>query len=567
MTIICTKYLEYAVPYNFNPHRHVKIWLSKDKDVFLNLENQIRLVKMRDINPDDEINLIYDGHLLSPKALEDLNAFCTRYNIVPKNIHTDVFPLCQTDKERQLIEIYKDEMAHLDKGGNVAVGSDILRWLKPVYELGTYSDFDVHVDTSTLPKTISVEKAVLLNIGSCKVNIHNETILINNDRIAVVHSEDALADIEKIQQAICDNCSKQPSSGTNFIEQYLTSSEEQLSQIIKPQDAALQMILDPNYKILRKLEKLSRGKTQLEVRKEIIDSTANNLIFSKLTLSNKEKSFSGLSEKKIITEAAELLIDTNFIAQIFSAPKKPTLSTKPLSPQEKVTKARKEYRMAMLKNSVMQTSGPGAVQSLFKLYYDKERIDVEVAPFSFSKYDLTDAFNSENSAPMHVTQNDLNSKLQVSEIGKCNDLSWLEEGQNAIANREQTIRKVQSLAHTLPKKISAHITKIENQLQGCFSFYRNRERYAKINALKEILAQFKENGFNALEFSQQIQNYRSKDIFASIGKSKTKELIDEIIHFTQLALDNNITTKNGIVIVVIPDSEKQYTHMKSGPAV
>ncbi|MDP3267857.1 MAG: glycosyltransferase family 88 protein [Legionella sp.] len=555
------------MPYNFNPHRHVKIWLSKDKDVFLNLENQIRLVKMRDINPDDEINLIYDGHLLSPKALEDLNAFCTRYNIVPKNIHTDVFPLCQTDKERQLIEIYKDEMAHLDKGGNVAVGSDILRWLKPVYELGTYSDFDVHVDTSTLPKTISVEKPILLNIGSSIFNIHTDTILINNDRIAVVHSEDALAHIEKIQQAICDNCSKQQSSGTNFIEQYLTNSEKQLSQIIKPQDAALQMILDPNYKILRKLEKLSRGKTQREVRKEIIDSTANNLTFSKLTLTDKEKSFSGLSDKIIISEAAELLIDTNFMAQIFSAPKKRNSSIKPLSPQEKVTKARKEYRMAMLKNSVIQTSGPGAVQSLFKLYYDKERIDVEVAPFSFSKYDLTNAFNSENSAPLHVTQNDLNSKLQVSEIGKCNDLSWLEEGQNAIANREQTIRKVQSLAHTLPKRISAHITKIENQLQGCFSFYRNRERYAKINALKEILAQFKENGFNALEFSQQIQNYRSKDIFASIGKSKTKELIDEIMHFTQLALDNNITTKNGIVIVVIPDSEKQYTHMKSGPAV
>jgi glucosyltransferase Lgt1/2/3 len=49
--------------YSFAPHRHVKIWLSKDSDIFLNLENQIRLVKMRDINPKDTINFIYDSRL------------------------------------------------------------------------------------------------------------------------------------------------------------------------------------------------------------------------------------------------------------------------------------------------------------------------------------------------------------------------------------------------------------------------------------------------------------------------------------------------------------------------
>lgn len=549
------------MPYNFNPHRHVKIWLSKDKNTFLNLENQIRLVKMRDINPNDEINFIYDAKLLSPKALADLNSFCARYNIIAKNIHQDVFPLCQTEKERQLIEIYNDEMSHLEEGGNVAVGSDILRWLKPVYELGTYTDFDVHVDTSKLPEIISVEKPVLINIGSCEVTLHNEAILLNNDRVAVVHSQDALPSIEKIQQAIYNNCSRQPISENNFIHQYLLTSEENLGKILTPQLAAYQLVFDPNTKILKKLAELSRGKTGREVRKEILDSTANNLIFSKHTLKNQKKLFSGLTEKEIIKDAAEILENSNLLATLFSE------NNITLSPQEKVTQERAQYRMTMLKHSVIQTSGPRALHAIFGLYYNIKTVDTEVAPFAFSHYGLADAFKSDNSFGIHSTRHDVMTKLQEVEVGKCNDLSWLQEGQNATAKREQKMIQVQSLFRDIPQKINAHIQKIENQLNGCLGFYRNRERHAKIDALRKTLNHFGEGGFDIQSFNAAIENYQSKDISASIGKSKTKELIDELKHFVQLALDNNLTTKKGVVIILAPASDKQDKRAKNGPAV
>lgn len=113
--------------YTFNPHRHVKIWLSKDPDTFLNMENQLRLVKMRGINPKDEITLVYESSLLSANALAELHAFCAKHNITPKDVTKDLLPHCKTDLERALAEKYRDEITHLSEGGNLAVGSDILR--------------------------------------------------------------------------------------------------------------------------------------------------------------------------------------------------------------------------------------------------------------------------------------------------------------------------------------------------------------------------------------------------------------------------------------------------------
>ncbi|MBN9230775.1 MAG: hypothetical protein BGO90_07795 [Legionella sp. 40-6] len=129
--------------YNFNPHRHVKIWLSKDKDSFLNLENRVRLVKMRDDNPEDEITFIYDSSLLSARAQLELQTFCKQYGIIAKDVRTEIIPFCATDNQQTLIALYEDEIGNLDTGGNLAAASDILRWLKPVYDSGIYSDFDI----------------------------------------------------------------------------------------------------------------------------------------------------------------------------------------------------------------------------------------------------------------------------------------------------------------------------------------------------------------------------------------------------------------------------------------
>ena len=89
--------------------------------------------------------------------MNQLNLFCNKYTIIPKDVQALIREHFTLD-ERKLIGIYNDEITHLDNGRNLAMASDILRWLKSVYILGTYSDFDVHVDTSMLQARIFVNK-------------------------------------------------------------------------------------------------------------------------------------------------------------------------------------------------------------------------------------------------------------------------------------------------------------------------------------------------------------------------------------------------------------------------
>jgi len=152
--------------YKFNPHRHVKIWLSKIPSVFLGIQNQMRLAAMRGVNPEADIYFVYDKSLLLGDAFKDLEEFCERYRITPKDIHQDIFPLCQSETEQTLVALCKEEITERENGGNLAAASDILRWLEPVYTPGIYSDFDVSLNTSELPPTISVSRSMLLPINS-----------------------------------------------------------------------------------------------------------------------------------------------------------------------------------------------------------------------------------------------------------------------------------------------------------------------------------------------------------------------------------------------------------------
>ena len=216
--------------YVFNPHRHVKIWLSKNPDIFMNQENQFRMVKMRALCPNDVINFIYDKTLLSPNACKNLKEFCEKHKFIPIEMNDDITPECLKNKhERRLIEIYKDEITHLTEGGNLAAASDIVRWLRPVSKLGTYSDLDVSVNTTELPNTIDVESEILLNIGSVVLDDDARKLLggheilekllskypentrfsgelenlgLNNDIVAILNPESEV--IQKVQESMID---------------------------------------------------------------------------------------------------------------------------------------------------------------------------------------------------------------------------------------------------------------------------------------------------------------------------------------------------------------------------
>ena len=180
------------MPYSFNPHTHVKIWLSLDPDSFLSKINQVRLIDMRTRNPADEIHFIYDNRLLSSAADKELHQFCVKYKIVPHDFTTDIQPKCTTDEESRLVNQYEEQFTKIAQGIYVGSLSDITRWLGPVYRLGTYSDFDTTIDTSRLGKSISVKRPLLLNLNAVPFTDKIQSVDINCDIISVVDEDAAL---------------------------------------------------------------------------------------------------------------------------------------------------------------------------------------------------------------------------------------------------------------------------------------------------------------------------------------------------------------------------------------
>ena len=174
---------------------------------------------MREINKGDDIHFMFDSAFLSEKAIGEMNHFCIKHHIILKDIRTEIIPACTTLEEQTLIRLYEDEVQHLDEGGNLAVASDLLRWVKPVYELGTYSDFDTKIDTRKLAKAIQVDSPLLLNIGSILVQSgqaletitypSHEEIALNTDIIAIVDPEKAQENIVELQRFIIEACTKE----------------------------------------------------------------------------------------------------------------------------------------------------------------------------------------------------------------------------------------------------------------------------------------------------------------------------------------------------------------------
>ncbi|MBA4695902.1 MAG: hypothetical protein H2069_00765 [Legionella sp.] len=549
--------------YNFNPHRHVKIWLSKDPHTFLNLENRIRLAKLRELNPSDEINLIYDSRLLSAAAIKALKDFCLRYQIADKDVPEVIIPQCQTALEERLIEIYEDEIFHLEGGGNLGVASDILRWLKPVYELGTYTDFDVKVDTQNFPSIIPVEQPLLMNLGSGIMPDGYEAVCINNDTIAVVDSQAAAPLIEKIQQTLKNNCSKQ-SAQKNCIADSILSYQQRLFETFPFALATLLVNEMPDGETLLTLKDLSCGKTMREVRKAVLDYTESNLIYSK-----KELGFLGNTpdlpgdeciRQKAEEDRAELKKELSWTSWLF-LPKNQYKELQSLASikdnDEFLTQIRKRHRRALCQGSIVNTSGPDAlIHALFPaLFYKKDIIDQHVATFSFAHYGLNQAFITENGLPLHAEAK-LIADLENKKIGEVNDLAWLQEGADAVRLREEKILKAQAKMpqdlHDIRTKIEVHIQKIQTDLKGIFGFYRHNDRNAKIKMLQEILGYFKHSCFDLRGFKTTLANYHSKNVSASMRDSKTKQLIDELDRFSQCANDYLLTNEQGKVEILPP---------------
>lgn len=193
----------WIVMYHLNLNRHVKIWLSTNDEVFMNVKNQVRLRKLRFDNPNDEITLIYDSRLLLPQALNDLYKFCKKHQIAYKDAAEIK---AANELEQRLLYFYEEEIfaiANYDKAGNPAAASDILRWIKEVYSLGVYSDFDVKIKAISLDELI-VDEPIIIKKELCG----EEVIIFNNNFVAIVEGENTaekVAEVQKYMLALLDN--------------------------------------------------------------------------------------------------------------------------------------------------------------------------------------------------------------------------------------------------------------------------------------------------------------------------------------------------------------------------
>ena len=192
-----------ALTYKYDPHAHIKVWLSNNPEVFMNFENQTRMIEMREKNPSDAMYLVYDARLLDNKAQQELAEFCEENSITALDANSEKFTCnLSTESEKELYKFYKDEIENLKKGGNLGVASDILRWLPSCYRLASYTDLDVPLDTKNFSTSVNVDAPILINVGSLKLFGKQETLIALNEFIAVVDEEKARGMIEKVHEGM-----------------------------------------------------------------------------------------------------------------------------------------------------------------------------------------------------------------------------------------------------------------------------------------------------------------------------------------------------------------------------
>jgi glucosyltransferase Lgt1/2/3 len=521
------------MPYSFNPHTHVKVWLSNNREVFMNFENQTRLIEMREQNPQEPIHLIYDSSLLDDKANQELTEFCKENDLTP--VDADKFPCeLQSDTERELFKFYKDEVNHLKEGGNLGVASDILRWLSPSYKRGSYTDLDVPLDTSSLPPTVSVKAPLLLNIGSLKLLGQNEMVLALNEFIAVADEADAKVMIARVQKAILNKLE-------NYSSDYVDQTEHELSQ-----GSFLNRIL-VGYLKNRAESLYIKKSTELRPPNGSLSSRGLRAYVNEVMTDQKKyidfHRTTGESSNDVIKRLrAELKGHLSFIKWLFFRSEYEEI--KKVLTQNRtqfVEYMMKKERTLYLKSIVICTTGPIEVgRSLFGSYVMSSRkVDAEVRPLTFSNYDLHHGFLSRNVIPLHEDPISMLRYLGT-DVGELNDSSWLDEGMALQGNRQTILLGMKErLAAVLPAKLTQLQSRIESQLQllhreskGIFGFIWAARREEKIKVLERLSRCFnmEKQSLDVAAVKKIFANTSLNwdQIFAGFFSTRTKNIIDEL---------------------------------------
>lgn len=500
----------------------------------MNFENQTRMITMREKNPKDTIHLIYDSSLLNEQARIDLHQFCEENSIVPVDADSVEFKTqLQSEDEKTLYKLYKDEITHLKEGGNLGVASDILRWLPPCYHLGSYTDLDVPLDTSTLPDTVSVDSPLLLNIGSLKLFGNKEMVLTLNEFIGVVDEQKARPQIEKVHKGMIRKL-------THYENDYIEKTVDAFSQdsfLSRYLVGAMKNRAESTYIQRSTLLKVPNGSvTSRGIRayiNEVMTDPDKYINFHRKSLDETDKSVVQRLRNELGSQLG--IIKWLFFRTEYNEIKK-VLSQ---NDDKFIATVMKKERSLYLKSIVICTTGPIEVaNSLFGDYtLNSDEIDRKARPAAFSHYGLHKGFLSKNVVPLHQNIWGMLRYLGA-DVGELNDSSWLEEGMKLQESRLETLLKRQKmLAENLPsalasakEKIEDHIRKLQQESQGFFGFFYKSRRQAKIKALQDVLNCFnsKDQTFDIVQFKGVLEaiHLNEKVVYGGLFSNRTQRLVE-----------------------------------------
>ncbi|QEY51684.1 glycosyltransferase family 88 protein [Legionella longbeachae] len=513
--------------YQYNPKLHVKIWLSNDPNVFINLENQIRLLEMREKNPKDTVHLVYDSTLLTHSSVQALHEFSKENDIILIDAHR-IKDILELENEKKLYGFYNEEISNLNSGGNLGVASDILRWLSPIYKLGTYTDFDVPIDTANIPSTIPVDSPLLLNIGSLKIG-KKEFILANNDFVAIIDEVAGKNEIERVQNGLLATLSQYD---TDFIEK--TEKELLTDSFINRYIIKLMKNRSESLYISKTKDLISLGtpNSSLKIRTYIHEMMTNKIDFLNFNRISPNES----SQDIINRLRKELQSQLNLVKYLFFRKEYSVIRNALEANDEKFLSylMKKEHDL-YLKSIVICTTGPIQIaNSLFNDYVvNTDKFKNEIQPLSFNYYGLQNTFRSQNSIPLHENVLGMLKFLGV-EDGELNDSSWLNTGKELQASRiKQLAVRQQELALSLPLSFASVKNNLEKHINDSYQVI-NEINQEKIKALTLILNCFQESKFDILQFKEVLLSleHLSKDIYTYQVIEDLKKLTHEAVIFS-----------------------------------
>ncbi|ARM32427.1 glycosyltransferase family 88 protein [Legionella longbeachae] len=513
--------------YQYNPKLHVKIWLSNDPNVFINLENQIRLLEMREKNPKDTVHLVYDSTLLTHSSVQALHEFSKENDIILIDAHR-IKDILELENEKKLYGFYNEEISNLNSGGNLGVASDILRWLSPIYKLGTYTDFDVPIDTANIPSTIPVDSPLLLNIGSLKIG-KKEFILANNDFVAIIDEVAGKNEIERVQNGLLATLSQYD---TDFIEK--TEKELLTDSFINRYIIKLMKNRSESLYISKTKDLISLGtpNSSLKIRAYIHEMMTNKIDFLNFNRISPNES----SQDIINRLRKELQSQLNLVKYLFFRKEYSVIRNALEANDEKFLSylMKKEHDL-YLKSIVICTTGPIQIaNSLFNDYVvNTDKFKNEIQPLSFNYYGLQNTFRSQNSIPLHENVLGMLKFLGV-EDGELNDSSWLNTGKELQASRiKQLAVRQQELALSLPLSFASVKNNLEKHINDSYQVI-NEINQEKIKALTLILNCFQESKFDILQFKEVLLSleHLSKDIYTYQVIEDLKKLTHEAVIFS-----------------------------------